>query len=110
MATHLDVMPLNQLCGMMHKQGYQFASLYVNPPTSLAASRLDELILMEDGPKPMPAWHFSEIEWSDLDEQWTLSWAEWCKYENFQVAEYASTLYLPIRYFFKLVEHFGSVG
>jgi hypothetical protein len=83
----MDVMPLNQLCATMHEQGYQFASLSLNPlPLS---SRFNDL-MMEDGPKSVPAWYFSEIEWSNLDEQWTLSWAEWCKYENFHVAEHGA--------------------
>jgi hypothetical protein len=66
-------MPLNQLCARMHKQGYQFASLAVNPPGASAdtllhanssrsrshSSSSSTSMMMEDGPKPIPAWYWA---------------------------------------------------
>jgi hypothetical protein len=76
------VMPLNQLCARMHKRGYRFASLAVNPPGASAdallhasnssrhtSSSRSTRMIMEDGPKPIPAWYVSEILWDENDKQ-----------------------------------------
>ena len=83
----MDVISLNHLCDVMQKEGYQFASLSLNPFFSF--SQLNDIIMEESAEKPIPAWYFSKIEWCDIEKQWTLSWAEWCKYENFHIAKYS---------------------
>jgi hypothetical protein len=56
------LMTLSQFCARMHTQGYQIASLSVNPPSSALDG---SMIMMEDCPNPIPAWYFSEMEWNN---------------------------------------------
>jgi hypothetical protein len=82
---------LEELCAMMHAKGYRYASLSAGPPV---------MGHMHPGPKPSPAWYFSRLDtgygadsFAVEEGECSLSWADWCRGQDFHEAEYAA---LPI--------------